>query len=160
MSKRELRATYDKIRKGFLLSPMRMQVYQFIYKHGPSTTGEINASLATSRTGNPSYHRRLAEMEELDVVRRVRSKCRATGRVVDRWHLTGRLPRATSVPRYPKGILKETLYLGLEEIFFLIHRFRRLNPEYSAPKHLTDLCMWLGRRGMGLAKRDAKYPRA
>ena len=161
MNARKVRAAHTKIRKGFLLSPMRLllspmrlQVYSALVKLGPSTSGEITRYLSTSRTGNPSYHRRLSELARLGVVTRTRGfTCSVTGRKADVWQANGELPRDKMLPRSPKGISKEALYLGLSEIYFLIHRYRRLEPNYNAPQHLLDLCGWIGRRGAAMSAR-------
>lgn len=154
MNARKVRAAHTKIRKGFLLSPMRLQVYSALVKLGPSTSGEITRYLSTSRTANPSYHRRLSELARLGVVTRTRGyTCSVTGRKADVWQANGELPRDKMLPRAPKGISKEALYLGLSEIYFLIHRYRRLEPNYNAPQHLLDLCGWIGRRGAAMSAR-------
>lgn len=144
-----------KITKQKLLSPARLRVFADLVHHGPSTAGEITKRLSTVRTANPSFHRRLSELEFLGVVeRKRRTLCPVSGRSADLWEITGKLPCSSIVPRAPKGILKESMFLGLAEIYFLIHRYRRIEPNYNAPKHLNDLCFWISRHGVRKAMRD------
>lgn len=143
---KEVRAAFKKIKKDKLLSPARMRVYAFLVRNGPSTAGEVTQALHADDTGNPSFHRRLAELARLGVVHRgEKFVCSVTGRMAVVWTPTEKLPKG-KIEYRRNGILRETLYLGVDEIGHLISRVQRVNKRYHPTKALIDLCDWLVHR--------------
>ena len=67
---------WKRINEEGLLSPMRLRVYNALCQFGPATSGELTIHLLKSgpNTGNPSFHKRLAELEAQGVA--VRTKIR------------------------------------------------------------------------------------
>jgi hypothetical protein len=85
---------YTLIKESGVLSRSRWDVYDCLFKHGPMTRNELDATL--SRGGvNPTYSRRLVELERLGIAHRDGTKtCRITGFTCDAWDVSGEQPRA------------------------------------------------------------------
>ena len=68
---------------------MRLRVYNWLYKNGPSTAGEVTDGLKSPTEPHPSYHRRLDELGEQGLAKRIGEKrCKVTGRNVVVWQTT------------------------------------------------------------------------
>ena len=86
---------YHQIRAEGLLSKMRLKVYEHLFNHGPLTRSELDSQLKGPAEVNPSYHKRLSELERQGVIRTVgRKACSITGREVELWDVTANLPVA------------------------------------------------------------------
>ena len=84
---------YRQIEAEGLLSRMRLVAYQALFNHGPFTRSELDDHCKGPGEVNPSYHKRLTELERLGVAVRVRVRpCRITGRECDEWDVTESLP--------------------------------------------------------------------
>jgi hypothetical protein len=86
-----------KIKDGGLLQLAGLFVYETLFRVGPATAGEITAELlqdpANQHIVNPSYHKRLPELERRGVVRRIGKRtCKVTEKVCDLWDVTEALP--------------------------------------------------------------------
>lgn len=100
---------YRIIHESGLLSASRMAVYSHLYRCGPLTRNEIDRNLAEGRP-NPTYSRRLAEMERMCVLARVGERvCSVTGFRAEMWDVTDRLPQPLAKRRGPtvKSVLAE-----------------------------------------------------
>ncbi len=137
---------YDYIRQNGLLSHMRLRVYEDLLTNGPSTAAEVTARLLTPTMGNPSFHRRLSELEELGIVYRVKVReCRLTGHLAEVWEIVpGALPQGTV--RAKASPSKAVLRSALEEIADLVD-FREKNSDaYEVSQSLIDVVEWIDRR--------------
>lgn len=84
---------YHQIKDEGLLSRMRLMVYEHLFKHGPLTRSELDNQLKGPNEVNPSYHKRLSELERQGVVKTVgRKACSITGRECELWDVTSALP--------------------------------------------------------------------
>lgn len=94
-------AAYDAIRRNGLLSRSRFAVYECLLEHGPLTRNELDHRLSHGSV-NPTYSRRLVELERLGVVQRVGTfRCSITGFECDAWDVTDSLPQASRPTRRP-----------------------------------------------------------
>ena len=79
---------YRQIEASGLLSRVRWMVYSHLFHHGPLTGSELN-----SQMGGVGYHKRLSELEQLDVAATVgRRACSVTGMECELWDVTANLP--------------------------------------------------------------------
>lgn len=101
-------AAYQYIRDSGILSRCRWLVYELLWKSGPMTRNEIDSALRVSGAPNPTYSRRLTELERMDVIERIGTKpCRVTGHECDLWSVSGRMPVKTQRRRSAREELAE-----------------------------------------------------
>ena len=68
-------------------------VYAHLVFNGPMTAGELTAQMKPPNQTNPSYHKRLSELEALGVVHRIGTRpCKITGHNAIVWEVTDNLP--------------------------------------------------------------------
>jgi hypothetical protein len=89
------------------LSKYRGLVYSILAMHGPSTASEITFRLPPK--GNPSWHRRLEELEIQGVVRRTgMRKCSITKEQAYEWAIVpGVMPVKYKAPPSEKELLRQ-----------------------------------------------------
>ena len=60
---------WARINEEGLLSPMRLRVYNALRQFGPATSGELTVQFLKMgpNIGNPSFHKRLSELEDRGV---------------------------------------------------------------------------------------------
>lgn len=64
----------------------RAMAYAHLAMHGPMTSGEM--TMAFPPEGNPSWHRRLEELEKMQLVRRIgERKCKYSQQIVCVWEI-------------------------------------------------------------------------
>jgi hypothetical protein len=89
-------AAYNQIKADGTLSRMRWKVYDYLFHHGPLTRTEVDMGLKGPGEVNPSYHKRLSELERQGVVTTVgRKTCNITGKECELWDVTA---LATPIP--------------------------------------------------------------
>ena len=89
-------AAYDKIKADGTLSRQRWRTYDYLFHHGPCTAGEVTFALKSPKEVHPSYHRRLDELGDLGVAKRIRIRtCSVTGEQAYEWDVTANLPVGT-----------------------------------------------------------------
>lgn len=104
---------YRIILESGLLSASRMAVYSHLYHEGALTRNEIDRNLAEGRP-NPTYSRRLAEMERMGVLARVGVRvCAVTGFRADTWDVTDRLPQPLAKRRGPTRAMVQSVVAEL-----------------------------------------------
>lgn len=82
-------AAYRALQQSGALSSMRWVVYDCLFHFGPMTRSELDARLRGKATVNPSYHKRLCELERMGVVARFGTRpCSVTGRDCFLWDVT------------------------------------------------------------------------
>jgi len=100
------------------LSRMRWKVYEHLFHHGPLTRSELDSRLKGPKEVNPSYHKRLSELERQGVVKTVgRRACSITGRECELWDVTANLPVA-----FVREQSKEQLFKEAGKAFAKAHR--------------------------------------
>jgi hypothetical protein len=133
---------YAEIKNNGLLSRMRWRVYDYLYHHGPLTANEIDAGLMGPAEVNPSYHKRLSELENAGTVREVGERaCRISGRNCIEWDVTANLPNIVTpahVPQPPKAVLAR----ALQELAVL-HTMANQNGQPFS-RDLLRVCAWVG----------------
>ena len=84
---------YNKIKSKGLLSKIRFQVYEAIYKCAPCTSSEAMKGILNSTNVLSQSRARFTELRDLGVIyeKSIR-KCKITGRNVIEWDLTDKLP--------------------------------------------------------------------
>jgi len=87
---RNTTSAYRKINEQRLLPRVQLETYNTLFSLGPSTAGEITQRLGEYQ-GNPSYHKRLAELEGKGCVTR-NLGADADGKTVWVWDVNGQLP--------------------------------------------------------------------
>jgi hypothetical protein len=96
--KKTSKDTFDAVIASGLLSKMRLAVYKCLYDRGPLTGSEIDEILCRNG-GRGHYHKRLSELERFEVAEVVgHKKCSITGRVVEAWDLTDKMPARIEEP--------------------------------------------------------------
>lgn len=85
---------YRRITAEGLLSKRRMQVYEYLYAHGPCTVNELfRMTWGGTRVVQANFGARLNELEKMGVAVRTHTKiCDVTGNNVDVWQTTDSLP--------------------------------------------------------------------
>lgn len=83
---------YNEIKENGLLTKLRFQVYDWLFRNGASTQSEI-CNYGFPNTRMDSIKPRIAELNRLGVVSSVgERKCKVTGRNVMIWDITKKLP--------------------------------------------------------------------
>lgn len=90
--------TYSQIQANGLLSRMRWLVYDYLFRHGPATSREIDDGMRSPGEVRPSYHKRLSELERLGVACVVGEKVDSTGHTAVLWDVTSALPAGVIAP--------------------------------------------------------------
>lgn len=68
---------------------MRLTVYNWLYHHETATRSELDNALRGPYEVNPSYHKRLSELERMGIVETAgERRCRVTGRNCILWRTT------------------------------------------------------------------------
>lgn len=81
------------------LTRMQKRVLAWLTAHGPATRSEVDAGMREANEVNPSYHKRLIELERAGVVARGEPRpCSITGKNCDVWRATGE-PARKPAPR-------------------------------------------------------------
>jgi hypothetical protein len=138
-------AAYNEIKASGLLSRMRWIVYDHLYHHGPLTRTEVDLHLKRDDEVNPSYHKRLSELERAGVVTTVgRKTCSITGKECELWDVTDALP----VPVDPNELMRPTrkeLVEAASELRGIYRSLRRWgHPGFS--DNLLRVCRWMASR--------------
>lgn len=108
-------AAYQAIESSGMLSRAKWEVYKKLYESGPMTRNELDTALAPVGKVNPTFSRRLVELERLGVAQRVGTrKCSKTGFDCDAWDVTDRIPATGKVPSRVtyKSVVQALLKLG------------------------------------------------
>lgn len=95
---------HEAITKNGLLSRSRWQVYDALFLFGPLSRNELDVRLKGPDMPNPTFSRRLVELERLGVaVRGGKRPCSVTGEPCDAWDVTSNLPYTKRVLRRPRA---------------------------------------------------------
>jgi len=140
---------WKRINEEGLLSPMRLRVYNALCQFGPATSGELTIHLLKSgpNTGNPSFHKRLAELEEQGVA--IRTKIRKdTHSGDDAWEwqaVSGSLPTTPKKKEKPKNEppSKAVLAKCLPVLRKLYLDLRSAGNNESAAAAIKELGVWV-----------------
>lgn len=140
-------AAWKRINDEELLSPMRLRVYNALCQFGPATSGELTVHLLKSgpNTGNPSFHKRLSELEDRGVAMRTRIRKDAhSGDEAWEWQVvTGALPVAPKKEEKPENeppseaVLQECLP-SLRKLYLEL----RATGDHEAAIAINKLGMW------------------
>ena len=85
---------YRRIMESGRLSASKKAVYKYLFEHGPATRNELDQALGEGHP-NPTFSRRLTELEAMGVVARVgQRRCLVTDFKSDLWDVTDRPPAA------------------------------------------------------------------
>lgn len=87
---------YHRIKAEGLLSKMRWEVYDVLFREGPLTGKELDRKLGTD-----SAHKRLSELKQLGVIADSGEKvrpCTVSGELVVEWDVTAALPEKATTP--------------------------------------------------------------
>lgn len=89
---------YKQIKSEGLLSRLRMEVYSYLFEHGPCTANQIHVALVRGNRGaSGSFSGRLSELLRLGVVsERGKVVCPISGRKVILWDVTPHIPKNPS----------------------------------------------------------------
>jgi hypothetical protein len=86
---------YRTIVESGRLGESKCAVYRWLFEHGPATRNELDQALGHGNP-NPTFSRRLTELEALGVVARVgQRRCLVTDYKSDLWDVTDKLPGQT-----------------------------------------------------------------
>lgn len=117
MTRSTSREAWQSVTDSGLVSSMRLRVYDWLYRNGPSTRSEVDIGLRGPGEVNPSYHKRLSELERQGLVESVSERpCRITGRNCIAWQTTD-----LCMPR-PLPKAKKSKAKTIEELDSLIDR--------------------------------------
>ena len=117
MTRSTSRESWQSVKDSGLVSKMRLRVYDWLYRSGPSTQSEVTAGLKGQGEVNPSYHKRLSELERQGLVESVSERpCSITGRNCIAWQTTD-----LCMPR-PLPKAKKSKAKTIEELDLLIDR--------------------------------------
>lgn len=114
MIRRTSLSTYKAIQATGVLSFKRMMVYDYLYRNGPLTGGQVQQALGSGVS--ESIRNRITELVKMGVVYEVKeTKCPITGRNVMLFDVTENMPKEYVAPKTKNQIIKELR----EEIEFL-----------------------------------------
>jgi hypothetical protein len=95
-------AAYNALQASGALSSIRWAVYDCLFRNGPMTRNELDVALKGPATVNPSYSRRLTELEAMGVAARFGTRtCAITGRDCDAWDVTSASSVVAAAAREP-----------------------------------------------------------
>jgi hypothetical protein len=98
---------WKKINQQGLLPQMRLDVYNWLYRHGPATRNEVADSIGMVRNDAST---RLRELKIQGVVYEVRERpCTVTGHVIIEWDVTANLPR----PLRERGLMVREVVISV-----------------------------------------------
>lgn len=84
---------FNKIRDNGLLSKRRMQVYEYLFEHGPCTAKQVTGNLRQGLQDSGGYNTRLSELRRMGVVKEVdKIVCPESGQKVILWDVTSNMP--------------------------------------------------------------------
>lgn len=91
---------YRAVEASGRLSRARWLVYVLLFKQGPLTRNEIDVRLKAPGVVNPTFSRRLVELERISLIHRPTKKmCSVTGHECDAWDVTGICPANLFMPK-------------------------------------------------------------
>lgn len=128
MTRQTSREAYAVIHASGLLSAARWAVYEHLFHHGPLTRNELDRGIAGDRP-NPSYSRRLTELERQGAIRRVGERaCKVTGFRSELWDVTSqvptKLPKRVALPRAVVDRLVAELRANVEDPAAFVSRWQ------------------------------------
>ena len=137
---------YQTIEANGLLSEMRWNTYDCLYRHGPMTSSELDERMKkegtlTRRSSQPRLH----ELRERGCVRELdKVLCSITGLTVIQWDVTSNLPAAvvnSSVNPTKAQMHSAHQWLRAVTDFYCYGRG-------SVPPDVQAVLVWLGRKGL------------
>lgn len=93
MTRKASAQAYAAIVASGWISRSRKAVYGWLYEHGPADRNAIDRALGQGQP-NPTYSRRLVEMESMGIIARVGQTKGQHGMTVDLWDVTDAMPPA------------------------------------------------------------------
>lgn len=106
MIRRTSLSTYKAIQATGVLSFKRMMVYDYLYRNGPLTGGQVQKALGSGVS--ESIRNRITELVKMGVVYEVKeTKCPITGRNVMLFDVTENMPKEYEKPKTKNQIIKE-----------------------------------------------------
>ena len=116
MTRKTSHESWQAIQDSGLVMRMRLKVYNWIYLNGPATRSELDQALRGPNEVNPSYHKRLSELERMGIIQTWgEGDCGITGRKCIVWVTTDLAsPRPLPPARQSKAetIAKYDLLIG------------------------------------------------
>lgn len=105
MARKTSHESWQAVQDSGLVTRMRLQVYCWLYVYGPATRSELDDGLRVRTEVNPSYHKRLSELERMGVVETVGEReCHITGHNCITWDTTNlATPRPLPTARQTKS---------------------------------------------------------
>ena len=86
-------STYHQIKDEGLLSKLRMQVYSYVFHHGPCTAKQVAMGIMGEYKMGGTVSSRFSELERLGVIASAGTVvCPETNRMVTLWDVTKNLP--------------------------------------------------------------------
>lgn len=130
---------YHQIKDNGLLSKLRWEVYDFVFKNGPCTAKDLDLALRSSTQSTGVYTTRLSELRDAGVLEEVgETACKFTGHTVILWDVTASLPRKLEKDKLPtRNELIDALCTKLSEALY------HLTPDHG---DLTESSMKLIRQ--------------
>jgi hypothetical protein len=97
---------YIKIKENGLLSKRRLQVYEFMFEHGPCTGRSMHKALSKQGTNSSTFISRISELVDLDVMAEVGQVFdEETNNTVKLWDVTPNLPiKRTAIEKKARQI--------------------------------------------------------
>lgn len=103
---------YHKVKSSGLLSRIREEVYDILYKHGPLTMREAFELLNTDGVNIQSYGPRFAELRNMDLIEQCGEReCKITGHNKILWQTTNSIGK-----KLPKKLSKKEKISGLLDL--------------------------------------------
>jgi hypothetical protein len=137
---------FHDIQESGVQADMARTVLSAVRQHGPITRSELDAVLKGPNEVNPSYHKRLSELERKGLVAVVGTRpCRISGRRCAEW----------AVP--PPGFVPVTRGLSQEAIEATVNLLHSLEP---LPALVMIVLVWLEGKLKRFKKETAQEPSA
>lgn len=93
MTRETSTAAYHQILAEGLIKGLQLEVYEYLFSHGPATQMEVCRGIRHPSRQDRSYMPRFAELERMGVIKTMRTRfCKITGREVLEWDVTDALP--------------------------------------------------------------------
>ena len=138
MIRRTSISTYKAIQATGVLSFKRMMVYDYLYRNGPLTGGQLQKALGGGVS--ESIRNRFTELVKMGVVYEVKeTKCPITGRNVMLFDVTENMPKEYEKPKSKNEIIEE-----MKERISILRIFRNksiivLSQDAVSQKEIDDL---------------------
>ena len=136
---------FNAIQSSGALDAAQWKTYEYLFKNGPCTGGELNVALGQGE-GNPSYHRRARELVHAGCAAEAgKRECKTSGRSAVLYDVTSELPskeKLAAAKTKRSKPSRKALAVAVSELTTICKDLRNMrNQQYSA--EFLEVYRWL-----------------